>query len=295
MVPPFISFITFNRLGLTVKNLPAILRSSENFDLHITDCNSKDNTWDYIMSLDDPRIKTKEHMDVNHGKTYALNMHLLRRAPEQYFFTVADEVLMESDNWIDSFMQVFKAFPKTGLLGAADPNGSLPPVILKTSGAITYLELIDASPEAGHYVPDHCMCLSPELIRRIGYFSEENCFGPVELSYRVCSHTDFKAGFVPHIKIQRPQTVSCAECSYSGSCKLDKVSNTCFTRYDKAVHTDDFMKKYRWKFDETVRDMQSGARTVYCASLLDGASVREHLYNMDWALDNFWYFIENAN
>ena len=60
MVPPFISYITFNRLGLTVGNLSAILSGAEDFEMYIIDCNSKDDTWDYIMSLEDSRIKAKE-------------------------------------------------------------------------------------------------------------------------------------------------------------------------------------------------------------------------------------------
>src|SRR5690242_18363670 len=56
--PPYLNYLTFNRLGLTIKNLNNILESKENFEMHITDCNSQDSTWDYIKSLDDKRIKS---------------------------------------------------------------------------------------------------------------------------------------------------------------------------------------------------------------------------------------------
>lgn len=52
MVPPFISYVTFNRLGLTVKNLSSILDSTDDFELHIIDNNSTDGTWKYIQKLE---------------------------------------------------------------------------------------------------------------------------------------------------------------------------------------------------------------------------------------------------
>ena len=111
MIPPFISYITFNRLGLTIRNLSALLNSAEDFELHIIDSNSGDDTWEYIMSLDDSRIRARERFEVNHGKIYALNLHVLTRRPEQYFFSVDSGVRIETAGWIVKFLKVFKAFP----------------------------------------------------------------------------------------------------------------------------------------------------------------------------------------
>jgi hypothetical protein len=33
MVPPFVSYITFNRLGLTAKNLKSVLAADEDFEI----------------------------------------------------------------------------------------------------------------------------------------------------------------------------------------------------------------------------------------------------------------------
>ncbi len=296
MVPPFISYITFNRLGLTVKNLPALLSSTEDFELHIIDNNSKDDTWDYIMSLNDCRIKSRDRFELNHGRTYALNLNLLRRLPEQYFFTVDTDVFVETRDWLSRFLNVFEAFPEAGLLGVEPKNGFLPPVITKTKANLSYLELSGVVPDIdSSYIPASCMGLRPELIKEIGYFCEENCFEDIDLSYRVCHYTNFKAGFVPDVRLQKTPLCTCADCSYIDRCKLAKVTNTCFTKYNALNKTVDFMQKNRWKFEETIRDMESGARPVYCASLLDRASAKAHIYNEDWAMDNFMYFIKNAN
>lgn len=86
MIPPFLSYITFNRLGLTARSLKSILDTPEDFEMHIIDSNSKDDTWEYIQSLDDSRIKSKTRLDMNLGPVYALNLNLSKRRQEQYFF-----------------------------------------------------------------------------------------------------------------------------------------------------------------------------------------------------------------
>ena len=55
------------------------------------------------------------------------------------------------------------------------------------------------------------------------------------------------------------------------------------------------MEKFKWKFDETVIDMESGTRPVYCASANDGNSTSNNLFNMEWSMDNFDFYIKNAN
>lgn len=296
MVPPFISYLTFNRLGLTARNLPALLSGTEDFELHIIDCNSKDDTWDYIMSLSDSRIKTKERFELNHGKPYALNMHLLRRQPEQYFFALDNSVYIETKGWIGKFTEVFKGFPEVGLLGVVPAGNEPPQCVQKSQGAVSYQELCCSTGyEENNCIPDYFMCLKPELLKEIGYFSEENCFSNIELTYRVCNHTEFKAGLMTNVRIQRLLTLGCDQCALLGSCKLDKVINTCFTNYDKYNKDAEFMQKNRWRFEETVRDMQSGARPAYCASLLDAVSANNHIYNRDWAMSNLMYYVKNAN
>ena len=54
---PLISFVSFNRMGSTVKSLLSLLETREDFDLYITDNDSRDKTWEWMNSLIDPRIK----------------------------------------------------------------------------------------------------------------------------------------------------------------------------------------------------------------------------------------------
>lgn len=299
MVPPLISYVTFNRLGVTVRSLTSLFNTTDDFELHIIDNNSYDGTWAYIQSLKDARIKSRARIEINSGQIYSLNLNLAKRRPEQYFITLDNDVCIETKDWITRFMQVFNAFPEVGLLGVQKYNpalGLLPSVIPKMRNGVFYLELINnpKDPEQ-NYIPGCCMCLRPELLDIIGYWCEENCFGDIEVSYRVNNHTDFKTGLVTDINIKMPQKIECSDCSYKQQCIMDRNSETCFTEYQRLYRNDVFRKTFKWKFDETLKDMKSGSRSVYCASGNDSESMSNHIFNIDWALDNFKYFIKNAN
>ncbi|MEL7565455.1 MAG: glycosyltransferase [Dehalobacterium sp.] len=298
MVPPLISYITFNRLGLTVQSLPSLLESTDDFELHIIDNNSHDGTWEYLQNIKDERIKSKTRFSVNCGQIYALNSNLQRRRKEQYFITLDNDVCIETKDWISHFMKVFDAFPEVGLLGVKgaypDPENS-PPTIAVFADEASYLELVSSSRDSEFSsIPGGCQCLSPKLLEEIGYWNEENCFGDIDLSFRVM-HTSMKAGFVPGISISMPQVVECTACTYKDKCQFDKNNQTCFSIYQKLYKNTEFQNKFRWKLVETFKDIETGARPVYCASALDGNSLAEHPFNMEWALENFRFYVNNAN
>ncbi len=299
MTPPLLSYVTFNRLGLTVKNLSSILNTKENFEMHIIDNHSTDGTWQYLQSLNDSRIKSKTQIGVNSGQIYALNLNLLKRKPDQYFITVDNDVYIETEDWISRFMKVFETFPEIGLLGVQRvyPYPEyLPPVTPKLKDGVFYYELIDTAADIEqNFVPGCCQCLRPELINDLGFWNEENGLGEIEISFRVSNYTSFKAGLMPNIAVKMPQSIECAECQYAHLCTLNKYSDTCFTVYKRLYKNDEFKKKFKWKFDETLKDMRDGARTVYCASALDKISFTTHQFNMDWALENFKFYVDNAN
>ncbi len=299
MVPPFISYVTFNRLGLTVVNLKKILDSSDDFEMHIVDNHSTDGTWEYLNSINDSRIKSKTQIPVNSGPIYALNMNLIRRQPDQYFIALDNDVYIETEDWITCFMKVFDTFPEVGLLGVQRENfGSnvLPNLVAHAKDNVLYLELEKSSWEKDSvFIPGGCQCLRPELIKEIGYWSEENGFGNVELSFRVTNFTLFKAGFVPNIITRIPQDMVCTGCPYQGKCQLDKSCGTCFHIYHRLSKHNEFEQKFYWKLVETFKDMESGVRPVYCASALDGDSYAKHLFNMEWALENFRFYVNYAN
>ena len=299
MLPPLLSYVTFNRLGLTIRNLTAILNSSDDFEMHIIDNGSTDGTWKYLQALKDSRILSKARVDVNFGQVYALNLNLLKRRPDQYFISVDNDVYIETKDWISRFSKVFETFPEVGMLGIQreQPDSEqLPPVIPRIKDGVFYLEVDNTNPDIEkNYIPGCCICLKPELIKEIGYWCEENCFGEIELSNRVNNFTSFKTGFVTNISIKMPQKIECSACEYNAQCHFNKYTETCFTSYQKLNKNEEFKKSYKWKFDETLTDLKSGARPVYCASANDVESTSCHIYNREWAQENFAYFINNAN
>ncbi len=305
MTPPFVNYITFNRLGLTAKSLKSILDTPEDFEMHIIDSNSKDNTWDYLQSLHDPRIKSILHLPVNAGPIPALNLNLSRRRPDQYFFNIDSDVVVHTRDWLSRFMKVFNAFPEVGLLGVQRTPPYLPlytEVIPRVRGDATYLELKNGFVDAVlDFVHGCFMGMRPEMIDKIGYWSEETCWGDAELTPRVMHYTNFKAGYMSDmyknslIAIDMTQMIGCESCSARGYCNLDKIYNTCFTIRSKRYQNESFVAKFKWKYLEFFKELQAGKRTAYCASIYDAKSMAGHVYNRDWALENMNYYIETSN
>ncbi|MDF2987363.1 MAG: hypothetical protein K0R50_2873 [Eubacterium sp.] len=297
--PLFINYVTLNRMGLTIRNLSRILESKEDFDLHIIDSNSKDNSWDYIQGLTDSRIKSKTRLDLNQGPIYPLNLNLTKRRPDQYFMTIDSDVYIYTDNWISRFMEVFDAFPEVGVLGVMRDNPYpryIPPIIPRVKGDISYLQLKNAAVSVDlDFVPGHLQCLRPELINEIGYWSEENGYGDAELSPRVTHYTSFKVGFLTTVEIDMRQSIGCDECRGRDLCKLSKSVNTCFSLSKKANMNESFVRRHGWKYIETFKELGDAKRTAYCASMLDPESMKDHVYNKEWANENFDYYIKNSN
>lgn len=305
MIPPFLSYVTFNRLGLTERNIKSILDTPEDFEMHIIDSNSKDRTWEFIQDLHDPRIKSKKQLPANLGPIYALNLNLSKRRPKQYFFTVDSDVFIKTKDWISRFMKVFKSFPKVGVLGVMRSSPYLPfypEVISKTKDGVTYLELkngyIDALQD---FVHGCCQGLRPELIKKIGYWSEECHWGDAELSPRVNNYTNFKVGYMSDadknslIDIDMTQSICCDSCMAKEYCILDRNESTCFKIHQNAYKNEEFVEKYNWKYIEFFKELQERKRTAYCASMFDPASMMKHVYNKDWAMENLCFYIKNAN
>jgi hypothetical protein len=211
--PPYLNFVTFNRLGLTIKNLNSILQSDDNFELHITDCSSQDNTWDYIKSLKDQRIKSRIRFQYNLGQIYANNYNLTKRKPNQYFFTIDSDVNIKTKNWLRKYMQVFENFPEVGLLGIMRDNPYprfMPPIIPRAKNDISYLELKNAQINTiMDFIPGCMQGFRPELIKLIGYWSEESGYGDAEISPRIVHYTPFKVGFVTDVEIDMTQSIDC--------------------------------------------------------------------------------------
>lgn len=297
--PPFISFISFNRLALVQKNMKNLLDSDEDFELHIIDCHSKDNSWDYIQSLNDSRIKSKTLFSINVGPIYAVNYNLAKRKPDQYFFTIDSDVYIKTKPWIARYMEVFEAFPEVGVLGVMRDKPYpryMPPIIPHVKDDLNYLELKNAIvDEEMDFLHGALQALRPELISTIGYWSEENGYGDAELSPRVVHYTPFKVGFLTTVEIDMNQYVPCDECTAKEWCKLNRSVNTCFSISKKSNMNESFARKFRWKYLETFKELEEGKRTPFCASIHDPESVKNNVYTYDWAMENFEHYITNSN
>lgn len=297
--PPYVNFVTFNRLGLTIRNLTNLLDSDEDFELHIIDCNSCDNSWDYIQTLTDRRIKSKIRFEKNLGPIYVLNFALSRRRPDQYFINIDSDTFIKTKNWIARYMEVFEAFPEVGLLGVMRDKPYprfMPPIIPRVKDNVSYLELKNAAiDEIMDFIPGQLQCLRPELINEIGYWSEENGYGDAEISPRIVHYTSFKVGFITTVEIDMKQSIGCDECMGRHLCTLSKSVSTCFSQNHRANKNESFVKKYKWKYIDTFKELEEGKRTAYCASIHDPESIRNHVYNSAWAAENFNYYLENSN
>ncbi len=300
MRPPFISFLTFNRLGLTARNLRALLDNNEEFELHIIDSNSSDGTWEYIQSVNDPRIKAKLRMPNNYGPIYAVNLNLTKREKDQYFITVDSDVNVKTKGWIKHFMDVFDAFGDVGLLGV--PRGNpypnyLPEVIPCRQNNISYLKLKNANILTPmDFVPGSLQCLRPELIDVMGYWNEECYYGDAELSARITHYTGYNAGFIETVEIDQLQSIPCEECTGKNYCRfLGRLGYNCFVEHAVRYKNELFAGAFRWKFIEFFEELKSGKRTAYCASIHDPQSIKSHVYNLEWAQENFNYYLANSN
>ncbi|WP_443112475.1 glycosyltransferase [Dehalobacter sp. DCM] len=297
--PPFISFVTFNRMGLTIQNINNILNSDENFEMHIIDCNSKDDTWEYIKGLQDERIKSKTRFCVNRGPIYVLNYNLKKRKPNQYFFTIDSDVFIRTKDWLSKYIAVFEAFPEVGLLGVMRDNPYpryLPPVIPRVKGDLSYLQLKNAAVDViMDFIPGSLQGLRPELFEQIGYWSEECGYGDAELSPRITHYTSYKVGFMTNVEIDMTQSIGCDQCAALNSCSLNKSVKTCFMLAKQTNRNESFAKYAKWKYLELFNELAEGKRTAYCASLLDPASREGHVYHETWALENFEYYLRRSN
>ncbi|MDK2809863.1 MAG: hypothetical protein PWR27_572 [Petroclostridium sp.] len=290
VTPPLVCFVTFNRAGLIARNLAALLNTTEDFELYIIDNNSQDDTWKFIESLKDDRIKCKKRFDLNRGVVYAINYALSKRKKDQYFIHIDCDVYIKTKDWITQFMKVMNTFPEIGLLGVARDTlfqeKNISPKIVTKDG-ISYYQY--------HSVIGSCICLRPELFDYIGYFNEETCWADVDTSLRINRFTPYKTGFIQSIEIEQTQYVRCEQCMLKKQCTVLKKSMTCLDIHKSRHKHGEFAKKFRNKLSIYLSEVNAGKRTVYCASIHDPDSIRNHVYNKEWAEENFQFYIDYAN
>lgn len=287
---PLVCFIAWNRAGLTARNLTALLESTDDFELYIIDNNSQDDTWDYIQSIKDDRIKCKKRFDINRGLTYAENYVLSKRKKDQYFIMVENDVYIKTKDFVTQFITLLNEFPELGVIQAIRDSffedEAIPKKIIKNDNYWYY----DTS-----FIHGHCMCVRPEVYDYIGYGNEETYAFDIDFSERVNSYTPFKMGLIPTIKIDQKQVIDCEECLMNETCNVIKKSQNCFyIRHEKYKHHE-FVKIALKKHQLYLDEIKNGKRTAFCASVHDSESIANNYYNKAWAEENFKYFIDNAN
>lgn len=292
MIPPLVSFVAWNRMGLTARNLTALLNKKDDFELHIIDNNSVDDTWEYISGLKDGRIASRTRFAANQGPVHAGNFNLSKRRKGQYFITVDNDVNIHTEGWVSKFMEAFGAFPELGLLGAVSneyySRYRLP--LLKRQFPDTFFLQVYKG-----FIEGCCQCFRPELLEALGYWSEENCLGDMEICHRINRHTYYKMGYLPGIEIDQLQHVDCGSCPGKHQCSLDKEKKSCFDLHRERYSNPRFRNTYGWKYEKCVREMENGSRTAFCASVHDPDSLKGHRYDIRMAEENFRFYREHAN
>lgn len=298
MIPPLIAFITFNRLGLTATNLKALLDINEDFELYIIDSNSTDGTQEYIESLVDPRIKLKKYFDVNRGTIYPINYGMSCRKPGQYFMHIENDVHIHSNNFVSKFLDTMNNFPDLGILGAIRQDRFDQAINTKTLTNESYMYKNNSRYAKLSLFVGCFYCYRPELLDRIGYFNEENIFGDAEICHRVNKYTKWHTGVLlpSDLSITQEQSRGCENCLLKDTCSLSmNRQKNCMSIYSSRRKVNGYLPIGRKKLNNYNEALRLKQRDVYCASIHDPESMKNHYYDKESALENFNYYIENSN
>lgn len=287
MDKPIVSFVIFNKSGIASESLTRLLQTPEDFELYIVDNGSTDDTWRFVESLEDPRIKGKKRFEINHGGVYAINYVLSHRKPNQYYVNIDSDVYIETDKWYQTFMDTFNAFPELGMIGATpfpELQGEEHP---EYNFFITKKEEIKVYKLPG--VIGCFICIRPEVLNILGYFSEETCGADSDIGRRIRGYTPYEIAAAPAIKMSQ-RYVMCDQCPMRKQCTLS--NQQCFTIYKKKYLSGQFYEDIiKPKTQIYMKQLAEGKRTPYCASIHDEKSMMEHEYDKQSALENFNFFM----
>lgn len=290
MEKPIVSFITFNKAGIVARNLEALLATSEDFDLYIVDNGSTDDTWRYVETLQDKRIVCKKRFDANHGCVYGLNYVISHRKPGQYFVHFDSDVCMHTDKWFEMFLNTFRLFPELGLIGGSthpDLQGGEEKYALTTREGVSVYKLA--------ILTGCSICIRPEVLDMLGYFSEEICGADMDMCRRIHSYTPYENAILPSLEIDQKQWITCEECTMRHLCRYNKNAECIHECMRKYAHRDFYKEMILPKSVKYYTQIEMGERTPYCASIHDQASMQKHQYDQQSAIENFNFFIRRGN
>jgi len=209
---PLVCSICFNRMGSTVLSLQSLLRTADDFDLYIGDNDSRDKTWDFLMSLKDPRIKEIKKFEHNYGELNVANWALSKRRPGQDFIIMENDAVLYGD-FVPRFDQAFSVIPNLG----------------SVSGWLRGLK-VDESKMQGYFYPDTVMgvftCTKGEVMDKLGYYSEGCYCADVEMNFRIRALLGLQTGYIKTVDCSLIHPFGCYDCA------------TCKTRQSACTRSD---------------------------------------------------------
>jgi hypothetical protein len=281
-----ISFLCWNRLGLTSKNLEALLRTNEDFDLYIVDNNSQDDTYEYLKDLKDPRIKNIIKFSYNYGAIYSTNFVLSKRKKNQNFMNIDNDVCINNKNFITDNLETLKEFPELGVLGNVrktyfEEYPEIKKEKIERNNRIIYKT---------NYIMGSNMFFPSHIMDSLGYFNECG-FGDTDISHRLRILNKWM-GFSFENNISSNQSIPCKDCSALKYCR-DFKNKICFSIYKKNYHhkKDELCKL----LEEVSKNIVYKNKEVYCGSIHDPKSQKKGFYSKEDSEKIFNYFKKNSN
>ena len=280
--PPFITFMTFNRLGNTIPSLASLLEKDEDFDLYLLDNYSQDNTWEYLNSINDPRIKSKFRSDKNISFSL-LNKALLERDQDQDYINIEYDVTICTSNFIQIFQDIFTEDKSIGSL-----SGSREDLICKLSKSITVGEYsIYPSPILGF-----CMAIPYEVMNKLGYFNEMSFGADIDFNKRIDKVLNKTSGYCENILCKVANIPLCEDCSIFGSlCKGDKIC----TKFYNSCHGE-FYKRFAAQIHNRIAEHVAQNR-IFCDTIhnpecsLTSEEQQIAINNINWIASNYQQFL----
>ncbi len=247
---PLVCFVTYNRLGASAINLKALLDTKSDFELIIIDNASIDGTWEFIETLNDPRIKLKHRFSKNYGIVFAANYGISKRKKDQAYILVENDIFIDDKNWIEKFQKTLSTFPHLGLIGAVTKEYLEEKIINYSQMYVNKIleyknnnkNKLDMIPETKDgttiyykpYIPGSCIYLPSNTLDIIGYWNEETCGADNEIGRRINLFTPNFTAITTELFIKARPSISCNECIAKQYCKYDNPTNSnCYWRYKK--------------------------------------------------------------